>query len=370
MRALGFATLPFLCSLASSAWGAKPAKAPELPPPSASLSIATSHNEWTLHVENTGDTPFLLLADARLVRIEFPAEGKKKPIVCALPESVRGEVGLDRQIVLEPKGSYTETFDVRFICFGAAEANALSTQPKATVHFGYAPKKGGGGSQLIAPYVSSATPAKTTGLAELTAETEVSIHTEASPIEMQEVANEPGPFMATLPLRQDADRGFEIAATITTENRGPLRSWIYLRPATVGFTVKPPKGSPVECAPSPLGGAPIREAFTAVAPKGQTSVSVYLTSLCPKGTFAKAGVYEIKGHVNTTLAPGSALGLFAFTARTNDFPMFLRVLHATGEVPNKPTPDAPPAASPPSNGAPSAAGESPRSDAGAPVKPE
>lgn len=354
MRALGLFALPLLCSLLpySAAWGAKPAKAPELPPPSASFAVASEPDQWTLHVENTGETPFLLLADARLIRIEFAAEGKKKPVVCSLPDSVRNEVGLDRQIVIEPHGSYTEKFDPYFICFGETLEAAFNAAQQATVHFGYAPKKGTGGSHVLSPYVTTSVAAATSSVAELVAPVEIHSHRAASASAQSPVATaEPGPYDVRLPTHEDAERGFEISTTVTATNHGPLQSWIYLRPSTIGFTVTPTSGAPVDCPPSSLGGAPIRESFTSLIPRATTSLSVSLTALCPKGAFAKAGIYRVSPRLDTTLAPGSSLGLFAFVGRAAGLPMTLRVRHSTRQIPVKPKVDSAPPTPPKSEAA-------------------
>ena len=352
MRTLAFLLVGFVPTIANAAPPKSP-KAADLPPAAATLAATQdSPSQWTLRVENAGSVPLTLMADVRLVSLELEVPGAKKANVCTLPESVRAEVSLDRQIVLPPGASFTERFDPRFYCFAGGDAEAFARATRVTVHYGYTPKKSG---TQVAPFAVGAlptSPATISGLKELA----------AAPMEIPQLEaprpadiapgdpNEPGPYTVSLPHRTDVERGFDVSAALTITNHGPLRSWVYFRPPVVGFSVVKPDGSKAECAPSQLSAESVREAYTAVNSGGSATLSVDLTALCRPGTFRNAGYYTVSPRIDASRASGAALGLRSFVGGAVGSEMPLRVRHSSGDAKTSlPKPDVAAPETPPSN---------------------
>src|SRR5580700_1992935 len=101
-------------SLASASAGAatgeaprarhKAARAPAAPPPPSrvklSVDIPSTVGLWTMHVINEGDVPVIVVADARLLRLEVTARGASRARTCELPFDMKPQDDLQRPLVL------------------------------------------------------------------------------------------------------------------------------------------------------------------------------------------------------------------------------------------------------------------------------
>ena len=87
----------------------KPLPAATNPPRIALTLAAPSVNAWRLRVENVGEVPLRLVADARLLSLEItPPTGK--PVHCALPSDARPVSDAAGGVVLMPKTAF-DSFD-------------------------------------------------------------------------------------------------------------------------------------------------------------------------------------------------------------------------------------------------------------------
>ncbi len=167
-------------------------KVPTAPPPSVALTLDAPgpRGTWKMRVENTGDVPVRLVADARLLTLELtpaPKDGaaaakkkKPKPVVCALPADMRPIGDVDRALVLAPKRSYTESIDPRLYCFGAKASEVLAPGTKIVAHLGWWKSHGTSAPFIVSPF-EEVTPVVRAEKELVAAETEIGGTTDGPP---------------------------------------------------------------------------------------------------------------------------------------------------------------------------------------------
>ncbi len=341
---------------------AKPREAePALPQASVSLKVTPGKDggPWTLKIENTGELPVRIAADAHLLSFELTppavteADPKKKtakaPAVlrCTLPDDARPSTDEGSDLVVPSKRSWSASFDPLFYCFGARERAALTagTSVKARFGFGVSTQKAattanppfaitpvGAAVGKIGPakYIESDTFA-------LTETVSVTPPTSAAPASPDETSS--GVSLTTSEAL-DASRGVELATTVTLHNNGDRPVTLLFRPDMLLFTVSSPAGN-VSCGYPRQVGSPIRELFTTVGVKGRSDTSVLVTAVCPAGTFDEPGIYRVFPRIDTTGASGRALGLKTWEGQAAaKVPLLLRVRTAKkAAVPTRPSLD-------------------------------
>jgi hypothetical protein len=145
LGALGLAVSLLALSL-GTAW-AKPGKAkePELPPAPARMWVLapSAQGQWLLRIDNEGDEPLRIAADARLLRFEVTGRDKRgkwqrRPAICDGPKSfgLTDTFPADRELILAPGQSWVEQFDPRLICFGE-QAKLLQGGARVGPRFGW-----------------------------------------------------------------------------------------------------------------------------------------------------------------------------------------------------------------------------------------
>ncbi|MDB4997354.1 MAG: hypothetical protein JWM74_4786 [Myxococcaceae bacterium] len=326
------------------------------------LTIApVSPTRWTMRLENKGTLPVRLVADARLLTLDItpapspPVAGKRaaavKTVRCSLPADMRPSSDGPRGVVLVPGKAFKESFDPRLYCFGATETSALATNATVVAHYGWIKP---------APRVRTKTPAPLTPpfiVAPIAfQESDPKAAPVVLPTPQNEVVSAPMPLAAsavspTLPTsppiapatgdldlrlaasvtrRLDGSNADEIAATVTVANVGSRAVTLLLRPQTVGFEITAPNGALISC--TPPGASPIREFFSTIAVRGQSSLSVLLGAVCPDHTFDLPGLYEVQPHLDLRRSSGSSLGLTTFDGEILGPPSLLRIRAAHGGV--------------------------------------
>lgn len=342
---------------------AKPKEAePALPQASVSLKVTPGKDggPWTLKIENTGELPVRIAADARLLSFELtpPAvtetDPKKKtaktPAVvrCILPDDARPSTDEGSDLVVPSKRSWSASFDPLFYCFGARERAALTAGTSVKARFGFGAPTQKAATTANPPFavtpvgaaVGKIGPAKfiesdTFALTETVSVTPpASAAPPASPDETS-----PGMSLTTSEAL-DASRGVELATTVTLHNNGDRPVTLLFRPDMLLFTVSSPAGN-VSCGYPRQVGSPIRELFTTVGVKGRADTSVLVTAVCPAGTFDEPGIYRVFPRIDTTGASGRALGLKTWEGQAAaKVPLLLRVRTAKkAAVPTRPSLD-------------------------------
>ena len=280
---------------------------------------------WRMRVENNGDVPLRLTADARVLSFEITPPNAKKALHCALPPDMRPADDVGRALVLPSKRSYSESFDPRLYCFGANEA-ALVSGAKVVPHLGFV-AIGARPSPPLAKHTSpfvlspfegvepAVAPAKEIVGAALTlAPTDPPTPTTpVTPPATPEAGGNPFPVSLSLsvPRHVEATGSLDLAVTVTLSNDGARPVTLLFRPETIGFDLLGPGGATRCSWPAAMGGN-VREAFTTLAPKAKHSVSVVLRAVCPGSTFDQGGLYVVRPRIDTRRVDGAEVGLSAF----------------------------------------------------------
>jgi len=162
-----------LVSLASFVVATRAAvPAPSGPPPKIALTVSTvSPKQWTMRLENSGEVPLRIVADAGLISLEITAPavpragpkgaraGRAITVRCSLPADMRPSNDMARGVVLLPGKAYAESFDPRMYCFGARESEGLVRGARMVAHYGFSSPRAGSRSskpqRLSPPFVVS-----------------------------------------------------------------------------------------------------------------------------------------------------------------------------------------------------------------------
>lgn len=346
-----------LCSAPdASAAPAKPAAppAPSLPSPSLSFKVAPAPTgPWRLSIENTGDVPLRIAADARLLVLdltppEAPPDPKKKkkapagPIRCVLPDDARPSSDEGSELVIPPHRSWSDSFDPLFYCFGARERGALVAGTSVKAWFGWAPRvvttKTPPKPATPAPPFAVVPVGAAVGKVAPQKALEADAFTLTDPVTIAPKADgEERPVYLSLPEAMDAARGVELLTTVSLHNASDRAITLLYRPEMVLFTANGPAG-PVSCGYPRQVSAPIRELFATIGAKGRTETSVLFTTTCPAGTFDQPGIYRLSARIDTTGASGRPINLKSW----DDVAQSRALLLLRVRTPRKPQPAARP----------------------------
>jgi hypothetical protein len=348
MAGLGSAAL-FAAGFASAE---EAAKVPNPNPPALELRVSERGpgRPWSMSVVNTGETPALLAADPRLLRLEVQVPGRKRPETCQLPGDLFPHRTDKRTLlVLEPGEGVAQSFDPRLYCFAAGGQWQLVPGALITPRFGWPQKQKTVWRQgkrveepvrQAAPFAVQAVPEKgkrpndETGVKELSGQPFAlkSEYAEWSRtrLEADRKADEQSPL--ELRMVQGSDAHAERTATVrlTLKNRGKHTETVYFRRELVSFEVMRPDGL-VTCDPQPDSRSPDRQAFARLRPGGSITVTSRLVELCPTGTFGSPGLYLIHARFDAA-DDGGEWKLDAFVGRVvSREPATVRI--RTGEQP-------------------------------------
>ncbi len=255
---------------------------PGKPALSATLEPAAAPGHLTFRVTNAGTTAARIPADPRFLVLDL-ARGTTRAS-CVFPADAR-PAAADAELVIDPSGAWSFDVDRDYHC-ADARARALFA-PGSTVTAKYRVDKG--------HEIASLTLALPAGEPEPPADA---------------LPKLPQPLSLRMTPYVDSFDGRELSTSVTVvnETRGPVTAW--LRPHVLSFDVEGPTGA-TSCH-RPLTGAPIRELYTHLAPRGTTEVAVLLSAVCPRGTFSREGVYRVTAALDTRMHAGRALGLNTF----------------------------------------------------------
>lgn len=368
---VAFAQAPSAPAQNPNAPDPKAAEPAPLPPAEATLWIIAPHprEPWTIRIDNTGSKPIRVPADARLLKFtadlpEFgpapvepeddPASKKpkpkkpkpkpKKPVVCDAPASLKPQgFPEDRALLLAPGESYIDTFDPYLLCF-AKNASALSgavtlkpqlgfPPPKAKPAFG---KKKAKPEPPKGPFAVEGTdfPATVAPVYELFAPTMVLSYglppvpaeskeqsAEKAPDKSDEKTAERPPIVDQNAPRLEisgsefVDAGAERNASITViaKNAGHRPMLAVLRPRMLSFRIDKPDGTGAMCGPDASPRGMPRDSYKNYKPGETVSFSVLLGEVCPRGTFARPGIYKILPALHAEQT-GAEHGITAYTA--------------------------------------------------------
>lgn len=369
------------------------------------ISETGPEQPWTLHLHNRGSTPIGVMGDAGLLWFEVEVPGIASPRVCRLPEPL-WPTGMRRRSaqVLGPDERFSRRFDPRFFCFSDIVQTTLVPGAKITPHFGWphvspgkSSKKSPNGSEparagtaFVAwaveappPESAEAAPAPVedallSGAEEGTEGDERSVGPWLPPTEglenitgaslvlsapyakWSERSPAPNPTINVAMLAgTDAEDERGAVVTVAVSNGASVPQRVVVRRELLSFSVIGPDG-PFECPPGELGSPDIAS-FSTLAPRASTQLVVRLLEMCPRGGFARPGVYEVRATFHGKFS-GAGLGIDAFVGevssprpalvrvRSGERPSFVRVAplvagadgptEAPAPAPAPPAPDA------------------------------
>jgi hypothetical protein len=210
-----------------------------------------------------------VVADLRWLHLEVRPAGSRRALSCDSPARPR-RVSPDAVRTLSAGETWTETFDVRTICWGRALA-ALSAGGELGGSLGttrsHAGARAAGSSTFrpvrIAFTAAAAVPAPTAP--------EGDVHVSLA--------------------SADALSGARITLRVTVRANRAVRAWV--RPDRVRFRVLGPDGSVHTCAMSRAPGAPIPDLFARIGTRSGPLLSLDARAYCAPDVFAAAGIYEV-----------------------------------------------------------------------------
>jgi hypothetical protein len=345
-------------SVASSGAPAKtpsPEATPPLPDAQVTLKVTPGSGgaPWRLQIENAGEGPVRIPADPRLLILELtpapPSDAeatttKKRapaqpPPRCILPDDIRPSTDAGRELVIPPKRSWSATFDPLFYCFGARERAALVPGTSVKARFGWPQREGAKPPKAPSPpfavapvgaSVGKVAPGKAIEADEFTLTEAVNVTGGAKPPTEKTTSGggegeSSSGVTLSVPATMDANRGVELATTVTLTNGTDRPITLLFQANMVQFSVSGPAGTQT-CGFPRTVAAPIRELFITVPVKGRVERSVLFTTTCPTGTFDEPGIYRITPKLDTTNASGRTIGVKSWEGvAVGKTPLLLRV---------------------------------------------
>jgi hypothetical protein len=220
---------------------------------------------------------------------------------------------LETPLVLPPKRSYAERFEPRLYCFGATGLDALASGSIVVAHLGWTGRTANAPPYAVAaidgvePEVSSL---KSLASPPMALPDEV-----IPPLDPSTTGSAPAidtPHLALTGGRSvDALTADGIQVPLALRNESSQTVILRFRPETVGFDLIGPDSVQSCVWPTPPA-ASVREAFTRIAPHGETSLSVLLSAYCSGHAFDQAGLYVIRPRLDTRRASGNSVGYRSF----------------------------------------------------------
>ncbi|HEX4473719.1 MAG TPA: hypothetical protein VH142_01505 [Polyangiaceae bacterium] len=318
------------------------------------LSPRLDPRQWEVHLENASSFPVRLLDDPRLLWFEVTRPNSAVQGSCRLPRDLLPAVSAAlRSATLRPGESLAFSIDPRFYCFGKERENLLVASAEVTAHYGFpGDARGVARGHIDAPPVATAVgngaavPSRDITGAPVTLDADVTRELEGN-------ANQPTSTSGAAPLVLHMVRGSDarsersVDATVRLTNTTPRPIAVYLRRELLSFDVLGPDGSST-CAEPGDFRHPARLGYTRLAAHRSVTLTSRLVELCPRGTFADAGVYLVRAMFETDHG-GEAVGLHAFTGRLmTEHPVMVRVRRSLHLLPNhRVLPAAIPAPTPP-----------------------
>ena len=267
MRLAGPLALLLLCgALAPTAAAQRRARVTGPLPIDAALLVGSSPYEYRLSVSARADVE--LTADVRLLHLEVRPAGARRALTCDSPTRPR-RVDASTVRSLRAGQGWSETFDVRMLCWGRALA-ALEGGAEVRGSFGSArgvPAARAGSVEVHSAPIEAVTVSATA----LGVAPEGDVHVSLAPA--------------------DAATGAHVSFRVTVRATRAIRAWV--RPDRVRFRVRSPSGSTRTCAISRGVGAPIADLFARVSTRSGPILSLDAGTYCGADAFSEAGIYEV-----------------------------------------------------------------------------
>lgn len=291
--------------------------------PSVAFTVAPEAGAWRWRytLRNQGGAPAVVVADRRLISMEFPAAPQPtRRRARAAPRCAHDARPMINEfaprVTLAPGASYSEVFDLRDTCGMRIPAHEPGAQ--VTVRYGWPDARTASLSRsVVLDEGPDAVPSLQTVI--------------AMPDPPQGAVDAPGDALLRLRATgSQAARGDGLRVTVRLENPSVQPTWTLYRNAMLSFEVERPDGRAVTCRGLTREPAPQRDFFTRLGARGSRAVTLMPAPWCPTGTFDLAGIYTARA-VFESRADGDALNLQrVFTGRISSGPLVLRVTRGNG----------------------------------------
>ena len=314
---------------------------------------------WSMAITNRSEHPVQIVADPRLLWFEVLVPGKRKREICRLPPQLFPDRAHSRnEVVLGPEEAVVHSFDPRLYCFSKDGQWRLVPGALVTPHFGWPEKtkttwKHGKRVEVRVaqkePFVAQVIESAPEGASALPAahgdgpqsEGQAIKEVAATPFALassysewartrlkRKEEEEQGPFQLKLTKGSDAEEERTATIGLSIKNRDKRSHDVFIRRELFSFEVMGPDGL-VTCDPEPDLRAPDRQAFFHMPPGRTVSLSSRLVELCPRGTFARPGLYLIHARMDPNQR-GREFDLDAYVGRIVSYdPVSVRI--RTGE---------------------------------------
>jgi hypothetical protein len=327
---------------------------------------------WTITLANRGNEPLGFIADPGLLWLDVTLPGRA-PQSCRLPAPLRPSAMQRKSVlVLNPGEQYSRRLDPRFFCFSELGQGLLVPRAKVTPYFGWSrepvlnrskPRAGKGAASAASaatkadqpPFVawrlegaaasSTTAPPEPSGSEEEAAEPQLggadaSWHTPAEGLKFIQGASLelPDSYASWMgSARRDATHELELVllagsdaedehnamVTFGLLNSQARSQQIFVRREVLEYDVQGPDGY-FEC-PASETGPPDFASFSTIAPHGAERAIVRLFEVCPRRSFSRPGLYEVRAKLAAKWS-GQELGLDAFVGQLETAqPVYVRV---------------------------------------------
>lgn len=293
--------------------------------PVALLVTPEGGARWRFSLRNQGTTPVTVVADRRLVSLEFPPAVPVAPTTRrARRPSVRRCAHPDRplfnefapRVTLAPGETYSELFDLRDTC--GLQPPTFTAGEQVTVRYGWdTTARAALLRSLLVDEGPAVLPMLTT--------------TVAAPAPLEGPVDAPGDaLLQSVGTGGSAMRGDGLRATVRVVNPSAQPTWTLYRNGLWSFEVTSPRGTATSCVHLARGAASRRDYFVRLNPRGQRATTVVPALWCPTGTFSEPGVYDVRA-VFESRADGEEFNLQrVFVGRVSSAPFALRVTRGDG----------------------------------------
>lgn len=315
--ACSVAACGLLLGLSSVAGAADDAAPPRLSLPRVDLTIDAegASGPWTMTVTNHGPMPVRVLADARKLSLLVRAPHDRNYSVCELPSDMRGPDD-QRRLVLRPGQSYQEELDPRLFCWG--KLDKLKQGSSVTGFLGWAPdaRRSRLGKPQVAPFAVSAVtaPPEVASVKRLSSQTVWLTKADEPAAATKPAAKHVGEPRLELqtPRYVSASSPRSALLDVEVKNTGDAAALVHIRPDNLVLQVARPDGTSMVCEWGTKYRASARDLFRTIRPGRSHAMSVLVAEACPKQTFDRPGVYEIR-PVLRVQENGAQFGLEALT---------------------------------------------------------
>ncbi|MEZ4390928.1 MAG: hypothetical protein R3A48_07525 [Polyangiales bacterium] len=279
-------------------------------------------SRWRFSLRNQSSAPLTVIADRRLLTLEFPpaqptGPRRRRAVRRRCAHSDRPAINeFAPRVTLAPGESYSELFDLRDQC--ALRVPTFAAGDSIAVRYGW---DGSSRRSMMRSLLVDEGPTVLPSLV-------TTVTAPEAPVEAVDEAG--GAALQVRASGSQAARGEGLRAAVRLVNPSAQPTWTFYRNGMWSFEVLRPDGVAVTCDALTRQPGARRDFFVRIGARGGHGATLVPDVWCPRGTFARPGVYEARA-VFESAEGGDDYGLQqVFTGRVSSRPFFLRVSRGSG----------------------------------------